>query len=91
MVKVDVRPYYVSSTLAGQVVSLRVNAAEQCLQVVYPPVKRNLLPLKGLYQRSFSYKDYVELMQREASTRASPACLAATRSSPWAFSSLTRC
>ncbi len=68
-VKVDLRTYYVSSKLAGQAVTLRVNAAEHCLQVMYPQVTRRSLPLKGLHQRSFAYQDYVELMQREASTQ----------------------
>jgi hypothetical protein len=69
VVKVDARTYYVSSKLAGQVVTLRVNARERCLQVLHPQVKQQALPLKGVYERSFSYQDYVELMQREASTQ----------------------
>lgn len=68
-VKMDLRSYYVSSKLAGQPVTLRINAAERCLQVVHPPDFSRSLPLKGLQQRSLSYQDYVELMQREASTQ----------------------
>jgi len=68
-VKVDLRTYYVSSKLAGQPVTLRIDAAERCLQVVHPQTNRRSLPLKGLQQRSFSYQDYVELMRREASTQ----------------------
>lgn len=68
-VKVDLRTYYISSKLAGQAVTLRVNATERCLQVVHPQANSRSLPLKGLYQRSFSYQDYVELMQQEASTQ----------------------
>jgi hypothetical protein len=65
MVKVDVRTSYVSSKLAGQAVALRVNARERCLQVLHPQVKEQALPLKGVYERSYSYQDYVELMQQE--------------------------
>jgi transposase InsO family protein len=68
-VKVDLRTYYVSSKLAGQPVTLRIQAAEGCLQVVHPPGSRRSLPLKGLHQRSFAFQDYVELMGREASTQ----------------------
>jgi len=46
-----------------------VNATEGCLQVMHPSVTRRSLPLKGLFQRSFAYQDYVELMEREASTQ----------------------
>jgi Integrase core domain len=69
LVKVDLRTYYVSSKLAGQAVRLRINATQRCLQVVYPQVTRRVLPLKGLYQRSFSYQEYVEKMQQDASTQ----------------------
>jgi len=68
-VKVDLRSYYVSHKLAGQLVTLRLHAAERCLQVVHPQANQRSLPLKGLHQRSFSYQDYVELMEREASTQ----------------------
>jgi len=90
-VKVDLRSYYVSSKLAGQPVTLRINASQRCLQVVHPQDILRSLPLKGLYQRSSSYQDYVELMQREASTRTSSACLAEAPNSPWeVLLSLTR-
>lgn len=66
---VDLRTYYVSSKLAGQPMTSRINATEHCLQVMHPQVNRRSLPLKGLHQRCLSYQDYVELMQREASTQ----------------------
>jgi hypothetical protein len=91
-VKVDLRTYYVSSKLAGQAVTLRVNATEGCLQVMHPQGNQRSLPLKGLYQRSFSYQDYVELMGQEASTRTSLARLTeASHPSEWELFSLTRC
>ena len=68
-VKVDLYPYYISSQLAGQAVTLSIHAKEQSLQVVYPQEYRRSLPLKGLQQRALSYQEYVELMQREASTQ----------------------
>ncbi len=68
-VKVDLYPYYISSKLAGQVVTLSIHAKEQSLEVVYPQEYRRSLPLKGLQQRALSYQEYVECMQREASTQ----------------------
>ena len=68
-VKVDLYPYYLSSKLAGQTVTLSIQATEQRLQVVYPREYRRSLPLKGLQQRVLPYQEYVALMQREASTQ----------------------
>ncbi len=49
--------------------TLSIQAKEQNLQVVYPQEYRRSLPLKGLQQRALPYQEYVELMQREASTQ----------------------
>ncbi|MBO0783797.1 MAG: transposase family protein [Ktedonobacteraceae bacterium] len=68
-VKVDLSPYYISSKLAGQKVTLSIQAREQSLQVVYPQEYRRSLPLKGLHQRALPYQEYLALMQREASTQ----------------------
>ncbi len=68
-VSVDLRTYYISRKLAGQPVTLRINASEGCLQVVHPQTNTRSLPLKGLYHRSMTYQEYVELMQKEASTQ----------------------
>jgi hypothetical protein len=68
-VKVDLYPYSISSKLAGRSVTLSIHAKEQSLQVVYPQEYRRLLPLKGLQQRALPYQEYLELMQREASTQ----------------------
>ena len=81
-VKVDVRTSYLSSKLAGPAVTLRINASEGCLQVVYPQGNQRSLPLKRLHRRRFSSQDYVERMQQEASTRASFACFAAATEPP---------
>lgn len=63
-VKVDLYPYYISSKLAGQVVTLSIHAKEQSLEVVYPQEYRRSLPLKGLQQRALSYQEYVEHSSR---------------------------
>ncbi len=68
-VKVDLYPYSISSKLTGQAVTLSLHAKEKSLEVVYPQEYRRSLPLKGLQQRALSYQEYVELMQREASTQ----------------------
>jgi hypothetical protein len=81
-VKVDLYPYYISSKLAGQSVTLFIQAKEQSLQVVYPQEYRRALPLKGLHRRALPYQEYVELMQREASTRTSFACFRKVESPP---------
>src|SRR6266699_3865526 len=54
---------------ASQRVTLSIQATEQSLQVVYPQEYRRSLPLKGLHQRALPYQEYLELMQREASTQ----------------------
>ena len=68
-VKVDLYSYSISSKLAGQRVTLSIQAKEQALQVVYPQEYRRSLPLKGLHQRALPYQEYLTLMQREASTQ----------------------
>lgn len=68
-VKVDLYPYSISSKLAGQRVTFSIQATGQSLQVVSPHEYRRSLPLKGLHQRALPYQEYLELMQREASTQ----------------------
>jgi hypothetical protein len=82
-VKVDLYPYYISSKLAGQRVTLSIQAKEQSLQVVYPQEYRRSLPLKGLHQRAMPYQEYVTLMQREASTRVSSPGFRQEKSPTW--------
>ena len=62
--------------------TLRINAAEGCLQVMYPQGNQRSLPLKGLHRRSFSYQDYIELMQQEASTQQRLLALQKRRNRP---------
>jgi len=68
-VKVDLYPYYISSKLAGQKVTLSIQTRKQELELVYPQEYRRSLPLKGLHQRALPYPEYLELMQREAATQ----------------------
>ena len=68
-VKVDLYPYSISSKQAFQRVTLSIQATEQSLQVVYPQEYRRSLPFKGLHQRALPYQEYLDLMQREASTQ----------------------
>lgn len=68
-VKVDLHPYSISSKLAGQRVTISIQATEQNLQIVYPQEYQRSLPLKGLHQRALPYQEYLELMLREASTQ----------------------
>jgi hypothetical protein len=81
-VSVDLYPYYISSKLAGQKVTLSIQAKDQSLLVVYPQEYRRSLPLKGLHQRALPYQEYVALMQREAATRTSFACIREVESPP---------
>lgn len=74
-VKVDLYPSSISSKLAGQSVTFSIHAKEQSFQVVSPQEYRRSLPLKGLQQRALPYQEDLELMQREASTRTSLACI----------------
>ncbi len=53
-VKVDLYPYYISSKLAGQKVTLSIQAKEQSLQVVYPQEYRRSLPRKRLAATSIA-------------------------------------
>jgi len=49
--------------------TLAIQAKPQELQVVSPHEYRRSLPLKGFHQRALPYQEYLELMQREASTQ----------------------
>ncbi|HEY1350862.1 MAG TPA: hypothetical protein VGF67_14670 [Ktedonobacteraceae bacterium] len=69
LVNVDVYPYDLSNTLAGQNVTLAIHAHEQSLEVVSPQEYRRSLPLKGLPQHALPYQESVERMRREASTQ----------------------
>ncbi len=61
-VKVDLYPYYLSSKLAGQKVTLSIQPKEQELQVVYPHEYRRSLPLKGLLVNSANVRRFLRRM-----------------------------
>ncbi len=66
LVSVDLHAYYISRALAGQVVALRIDAAQQALLVLQHEQPFKTLPLKGLHHRLYSFDDYVQRMAAEA-------------------------
>ncbi len=66
LVSVDLHAYYISRALAGQVVALRIDAAQQALVVLQHEQPLKTLPLKGLHHRLYSFDDYVHRMAAEA-------------------------
>ena len=65
-VSVDLRLSYVTRALAGQRVSLRLDAAERCLVVTHQLRPIKLLPLKGLYGARLSFEQFVRWMSQQA-------------------------
>lgn len=65
-VSVDGTNYYVKQALAGQQIILRVNAAEQCLEVLHEQILIKALPIKGLLGKHMPLDDYIALMQERA-------------------------
>ena len=59
--------YYLSRSLAGQRVTLRINGITGELQVQHPQLRRNSFPLKGLQRQALPYPSYLELMVQQAS------------------------
>ncbi len=66
LVSVDLHAYYISHALAGQAVTLRIDAAQQALVVLQHEQPLKTLPLKGLHHRLYSFDDYVQRMVAEA-------------------------
>jgi hypothetical protein len=91
-VSVDLRLYYVTRALAGQRVSLRLDAAERCLVVTHQLRPIKLLPLKGLYGKRLSFEQFVHA-DEPTGTRSTPLALptAASRALGPGFSLNTRC
>jgi transposase InsO family protein len=65
-VSVDGTEYYIKQALAGQMISLRINAAEQCLEVFQQDTLLKVLPMKGLLGKRMKLEDYIALMQERA-------------------------
>jgi transposase InsO family protein len=65
-VMVDSAPYYVKSALAGQVVTLVVNAAERVFDVLLGQDRIKQLPLKGLVGVQMRLDASIDLMKEQA-------------------------
>ena len=63
---INCQDYYVSRTLAGQRVTCWVNADEKLFEIWQPGKLIKSIPIKGLYGKTLSFGEYVELMKREA-------------------------
>lgn len=69
-VKLDSKLYYVSRRLAGQVVTLRIDAQARVFVVEHDGKELKRLTIRGLGTGPLSYAAYVELMQKEARSDA---------------------
>jgi transposase InsO family protein len=65
-VSLDLKRYYVSSGLAGQRVSLRLDAPTHRIEVMLEEKAIKSLALRGLVQRSLSFEQFVGHMQHQA-------------------------
>ena len=65
-VSVDGADYYIKQVLAGQLITLCVNAAERCFEVLQHESIIKQLPIKGLQGQRMPLDDYVALMEERA-------------------------
>lgn len=65
-VSVDGVNYYVKRAWAGHLMTLRVNATEQCFEVMQSDTIIKQLPIKGLQGKRMPLEDYIALMQERA-------------------------
>ncbi len=65
-VSVDLKPYYVSSRLAGQRVILHLDATHRCLHVLHQERLLKSLPLKGLLGQLLTFEQFLTLMLQQA-------------------------
>jgi Integrase core domain len=66
-VTVNLAHYYLSRSLAGQRVTLRIDGVNGLLHVQHPHLRRKSFPLKGLQRQALPYQRYLDLMLQEAS------------------------
>ena len=66
-ISVNLAHYYLSRSLAGQRVTLRIDGVNGVLHVQHPHLRRKSFPLKGLQRQALPYQRYLELMMQEAS------------------------
>ena len=65
-VQVDGISYYVKQALAGHMVTLWVNATQQCFEVMHHDTIIKQVPIKGLQGMRMPLDDYIALMQERA-------------------------
>lgn len=65
-VKVDGVNYSVKQALAGQQITLCVNAAGRCFEVIQQETRMKQLPIKGLQGKLMPVDDYIALMEKRA-------------------------
>lgn len=65
-VKVDKHRYYIKQALRGQLIVLKVNAPQRCLDVFHHRHLIKQLPIRGLYDEVLPLQDYLRLICQEA-------------------------
>jgi hypothetical protein len=71
---INCQDYYVSRTLAGQRVTCWVNAAEKHFEIWQPGKLIKSIPIKGWYEKTMLFGEYVELMRARGALRISTVC-----------------
>jgi transposase InsO family protein len=66
MVKIDLKQYYVSSTLAGHRLSLQVDAKAHCLHVFHGHQQLKSVPIKGLVGHLLPFEQFLAHMRAQA-------------------------
>ncbi|GHO63431.1 hypothetical protein KSC_023230 [Ktedonobacter sp. SOSP1-52] len=65
-VSVDGADYSIKQALAGQLITLNVNAASRCFEVLQHESIIKQLPIKGLQGQRMPLDDYIALMEERA-------------------------
>lgn len=65
-VSVDGTDYYIKQAFAGQLIMVRVNAAERNLEVLLQETFIKVLPIKGLQGKRMPLEDSITFMQERA-------------------------
>jgi len=65
-IRLDNRSYYVKQALAGQYVTVRVDAAQRQLVIEHNKRLIKQIPIKGLYRETLSFETYFDAIREEA-------------------------
>jgi transposase InsO family protein len=65
-IKLDLKPYYISSKLAGHRLTLRLDASTRQVHVYHEAHLLKSVPLKGLVGKSLPFEQFVEVMVGQA-------------------------